>query len=255
VAIGVRDSNIRAQSGDGATRGNDQAQLADAGPVLPCLQTEILDRPHGSRHPFNTSRGRLHLPARTVVPTNRQGRPGDWGGTTLQHRRPTDEISPKAGTTVNAILATLGVKLTERVAARLTGPGLLYISVCLWAVYAGHLRSLDAAQGALDGWTQATPLHVAVWVAVLLAAATLAGQTASLIGALFVAQVWVTRVAPPWWISRRQQRWDRAHRSRNPKPPDRYRPQQLTPIGDRFRLVAVRIDAQKTRLEPIAIKP
>lgn len=150
---------------------------------------------------------------------------------------------------MNTVLASLGGKLTERLAARLTGPGLLYLALCLWAFTTGHAHAFDLGRltDAARGWERSVataPLAIGLELALALAVATLAGLAANAIADGVVGRVWTWRSPPAWWIERRGRAWDRRFADRDPKPPSAYRPQRLTAIGDSFRLVGKRAEAQ-----------
>lgn len=150
---------------------------------------------------------------------------------------------------MNPILATLGTKLTERIAAKLTLPGLLYLAAWIWALHTGHSRPFEsgALASELDAWSEAAETRTgafALAVALALVAATLCGLLAALIGQEVVGRLWTTRVAPAWLLEWRRSAWDRRHADRDRPPPSRYRPARLTPIGDAFRLAGERVDAQ-----------
>jgi hypothetical protein len=51
-------------------------------------------------------------------------------------------------------------------------------------------------------------------------------------------------VGPLWWLLHRRRTARAAVAGRRPRPPVRYLPRCATPIGDRFRLIGERIDAQ-----------
>jgi hypothetical protein len=150
---------------------------------------------------------------------------------------------------MNTVLATLGGRLTDRLVSRLTGPGLLYAAMCLWAAAAGHRRAFDPGRvlDAVHLWEQAitaNPLALGLVLALALLAATLAGMVAAALADGVVERVWTWPSPPAWWIERRGRIWDRRHEGRDPKPPSAYRPQRLTAIGDEFRLAGKRTEAQ-----------
>ncbi|GAA2163521.1 MULTISPECIES: hypothetical protein [Glycomyces] len=143
------------------------------------------------------------------------------------------------------MLAVLGTRLTERVAARLTLPGLLYIALSCWAVSSGHAHPFEPTRVAavIDRWAasaQAVPLALAVDIGLALLAATAIGIAASTVATEVVGRVWSGRRAPKRWLARRGEAW----RARHEDVPERYAPQRLTPIGDRFRTAGEKVDAQ-----------
>lgn len=146
---------------------------------------------------------------------------------------------------MSEVLTVLGTRLTERVVARLTLPGLLYVAFCFWAFKSGHAHAFDPARvaGAVDRWAaaaQTTPLVLLVHAGLALTAATAVGLVASAVAGEVVGRVWSGRRAPRRWIARRREAWGR----RNRGVPERYAPQRLTPIGDEFRNVGEKVDAQ-----------
>jgi hypothetical protein len=143
-------------------------------------------------------------------------------------------------------------------------PGLLCTAAALCAYLLGWSHPLDPSVITTGLEQAATALsgHAARIVGALVAAglaATAAGLAAHGLAAVvhraYVARSprwWLIRrrrhsrvvVGPLWWLLRRRREARAAVAGRSPRPPVRYLPRCATPIGDRFRLIGERIDAQ-----------
>jgi hypothetical protein len=148
---------------------------------------------------------------------------------------------------MNTVLAELGKKLADRWMGALLLPGLLFVAAAVCGVLLGHGAALD--------WTYLTgeltrlgerlttrPAATALTVTGVLLAATASGLAVQGL-AVAVRRFWVAR-RPRRWVVRRREKaraaWERDGRSS----PERYLPARITDIGDRFRLVDERVDAQ-----------
>jgi hypothetical protein len=148
---------------------------------------------------------------------------------------------------VTGLLTELGKKIADRWLSTLLLPGLLYAAAAVCAYLLGWTHALDPSwlTSGLDRIGAALsgdPAAIVLAVTVALLVATTAGIAAhGLAGAVHRAYL---AHGPQWWLLRRR-RWARAAIAhRNPRPPTRYLPRRATPIGDRFRLIGERIDAQ-----------
>ncbi|MEU8265317.1 hypothetical protein AB0C02_32540 [Micromonospora sp. NPDC048999] len=146
------------------------------------------------------------------------------------------------------LIATVGKKITERWLAAILLPGLLYVAVIGWAVLAGQRHALDLPWLAnrLTGlWQQHTssPGTAVVAIATLLAAAGLAGVAATAAAEDGVHRLWTIR-GPQRWLDIRRRKTEARWQGREPQPPRRYLPERATAIGERFRLIGTRIEAQ-----------
>ena len=151
------------------------------------------------------------------------------------------------------VLTEVGRRINGRWLTAVLLPGLLLVAVAAVAVALGHARALDVDH--LAATTEragrdlaASPGRLVVAVAAALVAAGLAGTAAPGLG----------RLAQRWWLRERfltgelftRARWSRrsralaaAHRSGVPVVAA-YLPQRPTWLGDRTRLVEVRVRAQ-----------
>ncbi|MEU6248186.1 hypothetical protein [Glycomyces sp. NPDC047010] len=163
---------------------------------------------------------------------------------------------------MNTLLDTFGTSLTKRLLSRVALPGLLFVACCSWFAAAGHARVLDFAAYSSEVdllWSQTRTAPLALLIAAV-STAIAAGVIASLLGR-GVHRVWIMRLSwddlPPnskrsrpfrrggkRWIEWRRQRYSARNRKRGVQPPRNYRPQCTTAIGDAFRLIGTRIDAQ-----------
>ncbi|MGN9909312.1 hypothetical protein ACTMTJ_17345 [Phytohabitans sp. LJ34] len=153
------------------------------------------------------------------------------------------------------LVLTLGRRITERWAAVVVLPGLLYAAVAAWAVACGHRHALDAtyalarARSATGGWGDAA--SVVVLAAGLLAAATVAGAVATTVGERVVHRYWI-RDASPARQRRLRERTEETWAARDDQPPTRYLPVRATAVGERFRLLGERLDAEYGLSAPLA---
>lgn len=165
---------------------------------------------------------------------------------------------------MTGLLTELGKRVAERWLSTLLLPGLLYTTAIICAHQLGWRHALDAGylQTRIDhGYhtLAAHPGRIITAVIVTGLAATAAGLAAHAIATpvhrAFVApspRWWLiprrrrSRMAagPLWWLLRRRTKARAAIAGRRPRPPVRYLPRCATPIGDRFRLIGERIDAQ-----------
>lgn len=146
------------------------------------------------------------------------------------------------------LIASLGKSITERWLAGVVLPGLLYIALIGWALLAGHAHALDLPYltGQInDLWQDIgpDPAAAAVAVVVALAGAGLAGVATTIVADDVVHRLWTIR-GPERLLEKRQSRTRAAWEGRCPKPPERYLPQRATVIGEQFRLIGERVDAQ-----------
>ncbi len=145
------------------------------------------------------------------------------------------------------LLTSLGTKIADRWLAGLLLPGLLFTAACVCGYFLGWRHALDPgwltdclahAGGTLSG----KPSAILVTVILALLGATAAAIAARGLGSA-VHRGYLAR-GPLWWVLRRRRRARAAAAHRRPLPPVRYLPRHATPIGDRFRLIGERVDAQ-----------
>lgn len=146
------------------------------------------------------------------------------------------------------LIATVGKQVSERWLAAIVLPGVLYVAIAGWALVAGHQHALDLpwlAERLSDLWQQHTsgPGAAVVATAAVLAGAGLAGVVANVIAEDGVHRLWTIR-GPQVWLTIRRRRTEAAWQGGDSRPPDRYLPQRATVIGERFRLIGARVDAQ-----------
>jgi hypothetical protein len=147
---------------------------------------------------------------------------------------------------VTTLLADLGRRLADRWLGAVLLPGLLFVAAAGCGLVLRHSSGLDAARlgDRLDGLGErlsSRPASVALLLAGTLLAAGAAGLAAQGLAAA-VRRLWVAR-RPHRWVAWRRRR-ARAARGGGAGGPDRYLPARATRIGDRFRLIDERIDAQ-----------
>jgi hypothetical protein len=148
---------------------------------------------------------------------------------------------------VTDLLAELGKKLPDRWLSSLLLPGLLFAAVAEVARLLGHRHALDSRHltTQLDQLSQdlhGEPTTIVLAIAAVLLAATAAGLASQALAAT-VHTAWTTR-HPRRWVDRRHERAKIASKQRPQPPPERYLPARATLIGDRFRLIGERVDAQ-----------
>jgi hypothetical protein len=151
------------------------------------------------------------------------------------------------------LLAGLETKLTDRWLQALALPGLLFTGIAGYAMLAGQRHALDPAHVVLELRRVVHALKsldtsvggrsgLVFAIAITLLGAAAAGFAAQWL-ADAVHHAWTAR-GPLRWILRRRRRARNLLAHRRPRPPLRYLPARATPIGDRFRLIAQRVDAQ-----------
>ncbi|MEU6496865.1 hypothetical protein ABZ890_41940 [Streptomyces sp. NPDC046984] len=148
---------------------------------------------------------------------------------------------------MNTVLAELGKKLADRWMGALLLPGLLFVATAVCGVLLGQGSALDSAHLADEltrlGERMTTgPAATALTVAWALLAATVSGLVVQALAAA-VRRVRVAR-RPRRWVRWRRERARAARERDGGSSPDRYLPARITDIGDRFRLVDERVDAQ-----------
>lgn len=148
---------------------------------------------------------------------------------------------------MNALLAELGKKVADRWLSALLLPGLLLCAATVCGVLLGHASALDPARltselGRLSQRLSSRPAATVLVVVGALLAATVAGLAAQGLAA-GVRRTWVAH-RPRRWVAHRRQRARAARARAGSSAPDRYLPARATDIGDRFRLVDERVDAQ-----------
>ncbi|WP_431970148.1 hypothetical protein [Nocardia sp. bgisy134] len=145
------------------------------------------------------------------------------------------------------ILIGLGKRLSETWFTAIALPGLLYTALAVWAALAAHRHALDPGfvssrvQSLTRGGRDLAALTV--WAILLLAAATLAGFLAALVAENLVHRWWI-RVARPVRRDRRQAAARERWQDRHEPPPARYLPTRATAVGEHFRLLGERVDAE-----------
>jgi hypothetical protein len=155
---------------------------------------------------------------------------------------------------MNTLLATLGTKLTERVSAALTLPGLAYLAVASIAMTVGHAHALDPAYLAsqLDrAWqhyaSQAAPAALVLTAAAALLAATFAGLIATALGAI-AANVFTAAAPSNHWLARSRRRFKPSTAKIDPNDaaaaPAQGQPKRLTPIGTAFTSAGARVHSE-----------
>ncbi|MEV6350104.1 hypothetical protein [Actinoplanes sp. NPDC051851] len=165
---------------------------------------------------------------------------------------------------MTGLLTEFGKKLADRWLSTLVLPGLLFAVAALGGHLLGWRHALDATAliTGLDRIGRALaghPARIVVAVVAVGLAATAAGLAAQGLAAL-VHRVYVARgprcwllprrdgsrvaAGPLWLLLRRRRRARAAAAVRRSRPPVRYLPRCATPIGDRFRLIGERVDAQ-----------
>ncbi|GAB2883237.1 hypothetical protein [Streptomyces mayteni] len=148
---------------------------------------------------------------------------------------------------MNAVLAEFGKKLADRWMGALLLPGLLFFAAAVCGVLLGHGAALDPPHLA-DELTRLAervtnrPAATALTVTGSLLAATASGLAVQGL-AVAVRRGWVAR-RPARWVRRRRERALAARERAGHRGPERYLPARVTEIGDRFRLVDERVDAQ-----------
>ncbi len=142
------------------------------------------------------------------------------------------------------ILSEFGKKLADRWLTVLLLPGLLFTAAAWTAVVLGQRDALDLA--GLAGELQrraaavlAQPAGVVVAVTTLLLVATAAGLGARALGAGGHRVLVSSR--PRWWVRHRHRR---ARARSSGSAPASYLPARVSAVGDRFRLIGDRVDAQ-----------
>ncbi|MEU2129860.1 hypothetical protein [Streptomyces sp. NPDC018352] len=148
---------------------------------------------------------------------------------------------------MNSLLAEVGRKLADRWLSALVLPGALFVAAAMCGWWLGHPHALDTGrlEDAVRGLGQqlsGRPAAVLLAVAGALLGATGAGLAVQG-AAVGVRRAWVAR-RPARWVARRRRRAQGAQARRGRTPPARYLPARATAIGDRFRLVDQRVDAQ-----------
>ncbi|MEV6702489.1 hypothetical protein AB0M68_36035 [Streptomyces sp. NPDC051453] len=148
---------------------------------------------------------------------------------------------------MNSLLTEVGRKLADRWLSALVLPGALFVSAAMCGRWLGHSHALDTRRlqdmvqrvgQQLDG----RPAAVLLAVAGALLGATGAGLAVQGTAA-GVRRAWVAR-RPARWVAWRRRRAQSALTRRGHTVPTRYLPARATTIGDRFRLVDQRVDAQ-----------
>ncbi|MFJ9682026.1 hypothetical protein ACIRP2_28855 [Streptomyces sp. NPDC101194] len=148
---------------------------------------------------------------------------------------------------MNTLLAEMGKKVADRWLSALLLPGLLLVAASVCGVLLGHTSALDPAElttelGRLGSRLDSRPAATVLAVVGGLLAATAAGLAAQGVAA-GVRKVWIAH-RPRRWVARRRERARAARERAGGQGPDRYLPVRATDIGDRFRLVDERVDAQ-----------
>jgi len=146
------------------------------------------------------------------------------------------------------LIATVGKNITERWLSAILLSGLLYMAVVGWVLLAGQRHALDLpwlAARITDLWQHhaSSPGTAVVITAVLLGGAGLAGMAVTMIAEEVVHRLWTIR-GPLGWLDTRQERTKAEWEERDPRPPSRYLPGRATVIGEHFRLIGERVDAQ-----------
>ncbi|MEU6658862.1 hypothetical protein [Streptomyces sp. NPDC046821] len=148
---------------------------------------------------------------------------------------------------MNTLLTEVGRKLADRWLSVLVLPGGLFVAAVTCAAWLGHAHALDV--GHLEDMVRrlghhfaGRPAAVVLAVAGALLAATGAGLAAQGVAA-GVRGLWVAR-GPARWVARRRRRAESALARGGRTVPARYLPARAGAIGDRFRLVDQRVDAQ-----------
>lgn len=142
------------------------------------------------------------------------------------------------------VLSEFGKKLADRWLTVVLLPGLLFTATAGAAIALGQPRALDAGHLATElqrcaAVVRGRPANVAVAVVVTLLAATAAGVCARGLG-IGVHRVLVSK-RPRWWVNHRNRRaLEKAHGTA----PASYRPARASHVGDRFRLIGARVEAQ-----------
>ncbi|MFD8569139.1 hypothetical protein [Streptomyces sp. NPDC059639] len=145
---------------------------------------------------------------------------------------------------MNTVLAELGKKLADRWMGAVLLPGLLFVAAAVCGVLLGHGSALDRTylsdELARAGTRLAgRPAAIALTVTGTLLAATVSGLAVQAL-AFAVRRMRVSR--RPLRLAR--WRRERARAATGRTGPERYLPARITGIGDRFRLVDERVDAQ-----------
>lgn len=148
---------------------------------------------------------------------------------------------------MNGLLAEIGRKLADRWLSALVLPGVLFVAAAGCGWWLGHPHALDTAlledrTGGLGRRLDGRPAAVVLAAAGVLLGATAAGLAVQGIAA-GVRRAWVAR-SPARWVARRRRRAEAALAARGRTVPARYLPARATAVGDRFRLVDQRLDAQ-----------
>ncbi|WP_314178218.1 hypothetical protein [Streptomyces winkii] len=148
---------------------------------------------------------------------------------------------------MNAFVAELGKRLADRWLSALVLPGLLFVAAVCCGAILGQAAALDAARltGELTRFGDrlgSRPAAAVLTVAVGLLAATAAGLVVQGL-AVGVRRAWVAR-RPHGLVARRRARAAAVRERDGHRYPERYLPARATEIGDRFRLVDERVDAQ-----------
>jgi hypothetical protein len=142
------------------------------------------------------------------------------------------------------VLSEFGKKLADRWLTVVLLPGLLFSATAGAAIALGQPRALNAGHLATElqrcaAVVRGQPANLVVAVVVILLVATAAGVSARGLG-VGVHRVLVSK-RPRWWVNHRNHR---AHASARGTAPVSYRPTRASYVGDRFRLIGVRVDAQ-----------
>jgi hypothetical protein len=146
------------------------------------------------------------------------------------------------------LIAAIGTKALERWLTAILLPGLLYAVIAGWALVAGHDHALDLpwlAAHLSDLWQHhaSSPGTAVVAIAALLGGASLAGMAATIVAEDGVHRLWTIR-GPQKWLDIRCKRAQSRWAGRDPQPPEGYLPGRATAIGEHFRLIGERVQAQ-----------
>ncbi|MEU1964851.1 hypothetical protein ABZ541_00205 [Micromonospora sediminicola] len=149
---------------------------------------------------------------------------------------------------MTGLLNEVGKKVAERWLSTLLLPGLLFAAAAVCAYLLGHEDALDLKRlvATLDQHGQGLhkrPAAIALTLVAFLLAATGAGIAAERLGDSVIQRL-LACVGPRWWLLKRRRAARAYARAAGQKVPPRYLPARATPIGDRFRLLGERVDAQ-----------
>jgi hypothetical protein len=148
---------------------------------------------------------------------------------------------------METVLAELGRKLADRWLGAVLLPGLLFVAAVVCGVLLGQDSALDWTRLAdeltrLGERTTSRPAATVLAVTGALLAATLSGLAVQGL-AVAVRRVRVAR-RPRRWVRWRRERARAVRERGGGRSPERYLPARITDVGDRFRLVDERVDAQ-----------